>query len=490
MQDAHDLGLVIDAHVSLIVLESYDENQAVQLLQRVARKRELPLTAWTVTEGLKMAGFGLQIERNSEHQEPEDVLTFLKTKAQPGLFVLCDFHPYLIDQPKNVRLLKDFALRNMHERSAIILLSHRLSLPPELTRLSARFSMSLPSDDQIMALVREEAKTWARRNQGQKVKTDSETLQQLVGNLKGLTQSEVRRLVRGAIVDDGAICEADLPEINRTKFQLMDMEGVLSYEYSTEKFSDVAGMNHLVNWLGKRQTAFLGEEIGFDRPKGILLTGVQGGGKSLAAKAVAGIWGVPLLRLDMATLYNKFYGETERNLRESLKLAEQMSPCILWVDEIEKSISVDSNDSGTSQRVLGTLLTWMAEQKKSVFIVATSNDISKLPPELIRKGRLDELFFVDLPDSKIRQDIFKIHLQKRNLNPDDFNLEELSVASEGFTGAEIEQAVVSALYSASDGITTIEIINELLNTSPLSQIMDSKISKLRSWAKEKGLVSV
>lgn len=495
MQDAHDLGLIIDGRVPLIVLESHEEARAIDLLLRVARQRGKPLFQWTVTDGLRRADFGLQLAGNCQHAEPEAVLNFLKERAEPGLYVLCDFHPWLQDEPKLIRLLKDLALRSGGGQSAVILLSHRLQLPPELSRLAARFSLSLPGDEQIVSLIREEAKLWAQGNGGRKVKTDNATLQMMVANLKGLTQGEVRQLVRGAIVDDGAITESDLPEVNRAKFKLMDLEGVLSYEYDTEKFAAVGGMENLKSWLAMRRGVFAGEAVapGIETPRGILLLGVQGGGKSLAAKAVAGVWGVPLLRLDMGALYNKFHGETERNLRESLALAETMSPCVLWIDEIEKGISGDSSDSGTSQRVLGTLLTWLAEKSEPVFVVATANDVSRLPPELIRKGRLDELFFVDLPDTETRQAIFAIHLEKRQLALDGFNLAELAAAAEGFTGAEIEQAVVAALYSALAQQETVNhslLLGELAKTAPLSLVMAEQLAQLRHWAEERNLVQV
>ncbi|WP_461521624.1 AAA family ATPase [Porticoccus sp.] len=495
MQDAHDLGLIIDCRVPLIVLESYEEARAIDLLLRVARQRDKPLFQWTVTDGLRRADFGLQLAGNSQHVEPEAVLTFLKERAEPGFYVLCDFHPWLQDEPKLTRLMKDIALRNHGGQLSVILLSHRLQLPPELSRLGAQFSLSLPSDEQIVSLIREEAKLWAQGNGGRKVKTDATTLQMMVVNLKGLTQGEVRHLVRGAIVDDGAITESDLPEVNKAKFKLMDLEGVLSYEYDTEKFAGVGGMENLKSWLEIRRGVFAGESVapGISAPRGILLLGVQGGGKSLAAKAVAGLWGVPLLRLDMGALYNKFHGETERNLRESLALAEKMSPCVLWIDEIEKGISGDSSDTGTSQRVLATLLTWLAEKQSPVFVVATANDISRLPPELIRKGRLDELFFVDLPDAETRQAIFVIHLEKRQLALENFNLMELAQASEGFTGAEIEQAVVAALYSAlaqQGDVSLSLLLAELAKTSPLSLVMGEKLAQLRQWAEERSLVRV
>ncbi|MEJ2202280.1 MAG: AAA family ATPase, partial [Desulfuromonadaceae bacterium] len=220
-------------------------------------------------------------------------------------------------------------------------------------------------------------------------------------------------------------------------------------------------------------------------PKGIMLLGVQGCGKSMAAKVVAGAWGVPLLRLDLGAVYNKFYGESERNIRESLQTAEALAPCVLWLDEIEKGLGTSADDGGTSKRVLGTLLTWMAERQGRVFIVATANDIQALPPELIRKGRLDEIFFVDLPDVSVRREVFTIHLQKRQLDPETFDLPALVAASAGFSGAEIEQAIVAGLYSVIGGEGQLDsalLLSELAATRPLAVVMSEQISALRAWA--------
>jgi len=321
-----------------------------------------------------------------------------------------------------------------------------------------------------------------------RVKTDNLTLKKLVCNVQGMSASDVRRLVRSAIWNDGALTEADLPRINKTKFALLDMEGIMSFEQKTENFSQVGGLHNLKRWLMTRRDAFTNDDSQLDRPKGILLLGVQGGGKSLAAKAVAGLWGIALLRLDIGALYNKFHGETERNLREALKLADAMSPCVLWIDEIEKGMSQGSNDNGTSQRLLGTLLTWMAERRTRVFIVTTSNDISQLPPELIRKGRLDEIFFVDLPDADVREDIFRIHLGKRNCLVEQFDLDTLATASEGFSGSEIEQVIVAALYHAASigaPLDTDVLLKEIAATSPLSVVMAEQISHLRQWAADR-----
>ncbi len=489
MDNANDLKLILDSRIPLVVIETHEEKKALDMLLRTARQQGKDLQRWSVTDGLARIGFGPQlVPQGTTHSEPGEVLMHIKARAEAGLFALCDMHPFL-DQPQLVRLIKDIALNHLAVPHTLVFLSHKLKLPPELLRYSATFSLSLPSDERIMAIIREEAKNWSDRNSNVRVKTDNVTLRKLVANLQGLSVSDVRRLVRIAIWQDGAITEADIPAVNKAKFELLDMEGVMSFEYETADFSQVGGLANLKRWLNARKAAFIAEGNGnLDPPRGIMLLGVQGGGKSLAAKAVAGTWGLPLLRLDMGALYNKYHGETERNLREALKMADAMAPCVLWMDEIEKAMSRSDNDGGTSQRVLGTLLTWMAERKNRVFLTATSNDISRLPPELIRKGRLDEIFFVDFPDEPVRRIIFDIHLKKRGLDPAEFDLEQLSAASEGFSGAEIEQAVVAACYSAAaqgGAMNTEQLLREINDTSPLSVVMAEQIQQLRHWAAER-----
>ena len=263
---------------------------------------------------------------------------------------------------------------------------------------------------------------------------------------------------------------------------------MLHVEDETAACADVAGLARLKQWVEQRRAIFLGENkvAGLDPPKGLLLLGVQGCGKSLAAKAIAGSFGVPLVRLDFGALYNKYHGETERNLRESLKNAEELSPCVLWCDEIEKGLATSDSDDGVSRRVLGALLTWMAERKQPVFLVATANDVSRLPPELLRKGRFDEIFFIDLPDTAARDAIFRVHFDKRKLDWAEFELDRLVEHSAGFSGAEIEQAVVSALYAAhADGVPLQQrhVVAELKATRPLSVLMAEPVQQLRDWAK-------
>lgn len=488
MPDMHDLEIMLHSRLPLLVIETYEEPRALDLVCRAGFNLGKPVFCWSVTEGLKRIDL--------EHGVPQRLTTDLdaalgqiKATERAGIYVLCDAHPFIEDNPKNVRLMKEIAMAHERVAHTLVLLSHSIDIPPEVKRYSGQMELSMPSDQQLLSLVREEASHWSAQNQGQKVKTDSNTLNALVSNLRGLTYADARRLARGAIMDDGAITEDDIPNLNKTKFQLMDMEGVLSFEYDTADFVEVGGLAKLKEWLQQRRESFLGDgQEGIDKPKGIMLLGIQGGGKSLAAKAVAGCWNVPLLRLDFGALFNKFIGESEKNLREALKLADMMEPCVLWMDEIEKGLSVEGNDNGTSKRILGTLLTWMAERQTQVFIVATSNDISKLPPELVRKGRMDEIFFVDLPDFDVRQLIFSIHLKKRFVDPDKFDLERLALASDGFSGAEIEQAIVAGLYACQAmecDLNTEHILDEIANTSPLSVVMAEKIARLRAWADQR-----
>lgn len=483
---SHELEVLIKSEVPLIVIESTEENQVVDVLHDLKPLHARPLFKWTLTEGIQ------RIDREMAPQKlfssPTDALQHIKSVSTPSIYVLADIHPFL-DEPMHIRLLKDIALQFDQLGHTMILLSHALTVPVELRKLTAKLDVALPNRTEIEKIVREEAQTWMKQS-GVKVQANSDYLQLLISNLAGLTRTDVRRLARNAIFDDGAITESDLPQINEAKYKLLSEEGNLHFEYDTAKFSDIAGFSKLKGWLNERQVFFKGgaASSNLPAPKGMLLLGVQGCGKSLAAKAVAGSWQVPLLRLDFGSLYNKYYGETEKNLRDALQTAEVMAPCVMWLDEIEKGISSDGDDSGPATRMLGTLLTWMAEKKESVFIVATANDIQALPPELIRKGRFDEIFFVDLPTEEVRFTIFDIHLKKQKANPAEFDFARLVDESEGFSGAEIEQAVISSFYAAHGQERELDqalLIGELRKTQPLSVVMAEKVAQLRLWAEDR-----
>ena len=469
MSDSRDLELILKSQIPIVVIETREERRAVQLIQSLQFRLGVPIFKWTVTEGMQRIDLDYAPQRINS--EPAEVLGNIKAGKQNGIYILLDFHPYL-DDPMHVRLLKDIALDYAISYQTIVLVSHEIEIPPELKNFSALVELNLPNDESLREIVNAVAEQWSKQHR-KKVKANSESFDALVKNLAGLTHSEAKRLARTAIYDDGA---------------LLNKEGMLHFELDTEKFSNVGGFGRLKTWLRQRQPAFTGQVSGLDMPKGILLLGVQGCGKSLAAKAVAGELGIPLLRLEFGAIFNKYHGETERNLRESLKATEVMAPCVLWVDEIEKGISVSDSDGGTSKRVLGTLLTWMAEKKLPVFIVATANEIDSLPPELVRKGRFDEIFFVDLPDEVNRALIYEIHLRKRGFEPSRFDLPRLSAASGGFSGAEIEESVVAAIYAAHAqqvALNNQHILQEIKNTRPLSVVMSERITQLRNWAKDR-----
>ena len=483
---SQDLQLLLHGRASLIVVETFDEPKAITLLQSFLKTDPAPLFQWTLTEGLCQCGLALLGDTDDTSVSLEKALLQIKQTATPGVYVLCDVHPFM-DEPKIIRLIKDIVFRSAPAHK-LILLGPENNLPPELSRMAVAMPVALPNEEEILNIIRTQAEQWSRLNGNVRIKTEGSALDALVAALKGLPHGDVERLARAAIADDGAITSSDVPEVNKAKFSLMNMQGVMHFEYDTAKMSEVAGLNQFKRWLNERKSAFLTAER--DIPKGVLLLGVQGGGKSLAAKAVAGLWQVPLLRLDMASLFNKFIGETEKNLREALALADALSPCVLWVDELEKGLAQTDSDGGLAKRILGTLLTWMAERKSRVFIVGTSNNIQQLPPELLRKGRFDEIFFVDLPERAVRQQIFRIHLQKRDVAVNTIDVTLLAEHAEGFTGAEIEQAIVAGLYSAcarKKPLTTEELVRALQKTKPLSVMMAENMAQLRAWANERAV---
>ena len=488
MDRRHDLEVILRSRTPIVIIESREEARMLEMLQSItisaATLSYQPLFRWTVTDGLQRLDIAL--EPQPLNSEPTEVLKHIRAVSKPGTYVLLDFHPFL-ENPLHIRLLKDICIRYREIPRQIVLISHTIKLPDELESFSARFEMALPSEDERRKIIQGVADEWAREHPGSRVQADSKAYELLIRNLAGLTYSDTTQLARNAIYVDGAITKSDLPGVMQAKYELLNSGGALQFEYETAGFSDVGGLTRLKQWLTQRRAVFRGDASAahLDSPKGILLLGIQGCGKSLAAKATAGIFGVPLLRLDFGAIYDKYHGETERKLRESLSTADVMSPCVLWIDEIEKGIAGRGGETGTTQRVLGTFLTWLAEKKSHVFVVATANDITALPPELVRKGRFDEIFFVDLPDRNIRASIVAIHLTSREQELNNFDVEALAMATRGFSGAEIEQAVVAALYAAhskKEALETQHILDEIKLTRPLSVVMYEQIEALRQWA--------
>jgi SpoVK/Ycf46/Vps4 family AAA+-type ATPase len=486
---AGELQTLLASRVPLVVIESREETRVIELVRdaafRAQRGRNWGVFQWTVTEGLLRIDVDLGGPQRTL-AEPEQLLKHVKATSMAGIYVLLDFHPYL-EKPLFVRTLKDIAQDYEKCARTIVMVSAEIKLPPELEHLAARFAVKLPDKKERQTIVMRAAREWAKTN-GAMPRVDVKAIEKLVENLAGLPLHDVERLTRQAVFNDGALTEDDLKPLLAAKYQLLNRGGTLSFEADTARFADIGGLRNLRRWILQRKAAFDGSAPELDAPKGVLLLGVQGCGKSLAARAAAGVLGVPLVRLDFGAIFSKWHGESEKNLRESLTSAEALAPCVLWLDEIEKALASGDSDGGTSRRVLGTFLTWLAEQRSRVFIVATANDITALPPELVRKGRFDEIFFVDLPSPASRIEILGIHAKKRGITLSDADMQALATRSEGFSGAEIEQAIVSALYTAHSNHQAADarlIAQELGATRPLSVVMAEKIAELRDWAAER-----
>ena len=491
--DTLELGLLVESRFPIIVVETPEEPRFLALVERVANLRDKALYVWSIAQGLARTNQVERGERAAATNELPDALRHIAQSRQNGVFVFLDAQPWL-DEPIVVRLIRELAMRYAETARTMVFVGSRVSLHADLMRMSATFTMTLPTVDQIRELLREEIALWRSAHDGETLRGDVEAANLLAQHLVGFTRDDARRLIRQAIEQDASIDMDDVARVLKHKHESLANGGVLTLETGRDvvRFADVGGQVRLKRWLGLRHGAFCGH-AGTERlaiPKGVLLLGVQGGGKSLAAKSVAGSWQLPLLRLDFGALYDKFSGETERNLRESLATAGAMAPCVLWLDEIEKGLATgdDATDGGVSRRVLGAFLTWMSERSTRVFIVATANDLSRLPPELLRKGRFDEIFFVDLPAPTVRREIFAIHLAKRQLDVAAFDVDALVAASDGFSGAEIEQAVVAAQYEAHAAgrpLDTRLLVDELRGTRPLSVLRAEEIDALRDWAADR-----
>ena len=481
-----ELSILIRSRVPLVQVETLEENRIIKFLEGASVREGWALFTWTAADGLRKFPETNALSRTEEFR---DALHCINDTMQNGVFAMFDVQPHLQDSVSQ-RLVKEIAFGYADRPRTLLLIGGSVELPPDLTRLSAKFSPKLPDLERIRDIYLEEAYRWLKEKNGRKLIDPHDAEDQLLQHLAGLSEEDVQRLSQNAIQDDGRISFEDVRRVLEFKRQTLGKGGLIEFYTDSSSFKDVGGLDGLKSWLEMRRGAFVGNDkrLGVDPPKGVLLFGVQGSGKSLAAKAVAGTWHVPLMRLDFGALYNKFLGESERNVREALKQAEAMAPCVLWIDEIEKGLASDGSgaaDGGVSRRLLGTVLTWMAERTAKVFLVATANDVTQLPPELLRKGRMDEIFFLDLPDAESRQDILRIHLRKRGLNAAKFDALQLAASCAGFSGAEIEQALVAAIYAANavnESPSTAHLLNEFHNTRPLSVVMAEKITLLRNWA--------
>lgn len=390
------------------------------------------------------------------------------------------------------RAAKLLALREHLGRvhSALVLVGPAHLLPERVQRRTVRVALEPPTDHDYYKFVNAILAD-IRKRSPVSMELNADEAAQLIAHLRGLSFFEVRKVLTQAIARDGRLSRNDFQHVLKAKREIVETSGVLEYFAAEEDIEEIAGLFRLKHWLKLRAAAFRdpqrAAEFGLQPPRGLLLLGVQGCGKSMCAKAVSRAWGLPLLRLDPARIYDKYLGQSEKNLRKAMDLAERLAPIVLWVDEIEKIFgSTGGEDSGASQRILGSFLTWLAEKRGHVFVIATSNDVSRLPPELLRKGRFDEIFFVDLPDLDTRAEIFALALAKRKRDPGQFDLLALAELTDGFSGAELEQVVVAALYAAfAEGVelTQEHLCDEIQRTRPLSATMAEPIRALREWAK-------
>ncbi len=489
-----EIKLLIKSKYPLVLVESIDEQYVLTQLTQMARELNLTFYQWSVTDGLRKE------RRERSYYQSRDPIIMLKTvleivnpsaesTSRESLFVFKDLDKYLQDSVV-LRLLKDLLITIQNTVTTVIILATEYKLPPDIEPYAAHIIGGFLTEQEIVNVVNETIIELRQSNKNVVVFLTANEAKKMTKALAGLSAQQIRNIVNRCILDDNKLSISDLGTIELCKREIFDREGVLGFCISEDK-SNIGDFDNLKMWLSERKHSFHGDtSASLPPPKGILLMGVQGCGKSLAVKVVARELGLSLYRLDLTRLYSKYIGQTEQNLRKALKTVEQLSPLCLWIDEIEKGFAASAGDvdGGVSQRVLGTFLTWMQERRTGCFLAATANNIYMLAPEFLRKGRFDEVFFVDLPDPNLREHIFRIHLAKRGLDPGTYDCPLLAAESAGFSGAEIEQAIISALYRATskkESISTAHILEQLQSTKPLAVIKREQIAALRQWAKQR-----
>ncbi|MBE6493308.1 MAG: AAA family ATPase [Methanosphaera stadtmanae] len=494
---------LLRARFPYIHITTYEEDRIINEINRIVTTPELIHTVRNVHIWKSSEGFRNQdgmIEENT--YEKISAINFIRDYNQPGLFILLDFHTFCekcnggVDY-NIIRSFKDLMpnLKQSIEPKNVIFISSNNEIPDDLKKDVTIMDFDLPTADEIEEVLNNMIESNAGTNL--KVNLNEKEKESLVKAAVGLTLQEAENAYARAMVNDGCLNGGDVDLVLKEKSQVIKKNDLLEYIDSTVNIDDVGGLENLKKWLKIRDKSWLdsAKKYGLPSPKGVLLTGVPGCGKSLIAKAISSMWHLPLLRFDVSKVFNMYVGNSEANMREAIKTAEAISPCILWIDEIEKGFSGLGNggDSGTSSRIFGTFLSWMQEKTKPVFVVATANNISGLPSEMMRKGRFDEIFFIDLPTFNERKQIFEVHLKSRLKHPDvigDFEINEetlnhLSSLTEGFGGAEIEQLVIMGLFDAyaeERSIKMSDFENAIKNTIPLSVTQAEQITSIRKWA--------
>ncbi|KKD38167.1 MAG: AAA family ATPase [Limnoraphis robusta] len=487
-----ELGILIEARYPLIYLVTSEEERSEQTIAKIAQaKRQREVYIWTVTRGLvkyDQPRTTVQSNTVSPQAAVEWVIRHREPNVSGSIYIFKDLHPFK-DSPEVTRCLRDAIASFKDTNKTIILMSPVQEIPIELEKEVVVLDFALPDMKELNQVLS------AQLEQTRSRKISTETREKLLKATLGLTRDEAEKVYRKAYVTASRLTETEVDIVLSEKKQLIRRNGILEYIDVDETIDAVGGLEELKRWLKQRSNAFTerAREYGLPQPKGMLILGIPGCGKSLIAKTTSRLWGLPLLRLDMGRVYDgSMVGRSEANLRNALKTAESISPAILFIDELDKSFAGGSgsadSDGGTSSRIFGSFLTWMQEKSSPVFVMATANRVERLPGEFLRKGRFDEIFFVDLPTKEERQDIFKIHLSKRRSEIDRFDLDQLSTVSEGFSGAEIEQALVAAMYEAfaqDREFTQLDIIAAIKATLPLSKTMNEQVTALRDWARQR-----
>ena len=503
----HDLDILIRARYPVVYLVTPEEDRALEQLADVVQQQTFkPVYVWSVTQGFR------QLNRNGSASgqcvpsgvfgqtipgtiSPEAALDFATKRTEPTIFVFKDLHPFL-DSPGVVRWLRDAVAHYRTNRldQTIIILSPVLRIPPEVEKDIVVLDFPLP-DIEALGQVLEKVLADKRLISTQAEPLAPDTREMLLRAALGLTVEEAEKVYTRAHITSGRLTEAELDIVLSEKKQIIRRSQMLEFHEESKRLEHVGGLENLKNWFIQRTGAFSekARAYGLPQPKGLLLLGVPGCGKSLVAKTVSNLWNLPLLKLDMGRVFASLVGSSEQNLRSVLRTVESLAPCLLFTDEVDKAFggmaSSMGSDGGTAARVFGTFLTWMQEKTSPVFVIATANRVDRLPSEFLRKGRFDDIFFIDLPNPQEREEIFRIHLTLRRQDMSPFDIPDLSARTSGFSGAEIEQAIISAMYEAfaDDGreFTQFDIIRAIEATKPLSQSMAEQVTALRDWAADR-----
>ena len=483
-----ELVLLVRSGHQILHLNSDEDDRIAALLLHVAERLDHPLFIWTRIRGLGRVDLPGTVY---DTDDPAKAFRHVAASDQPALYHFKDLAPHLGQDAIVAAHMREAGEKLRDVGGAILVTGADLTLPESVDRMVTPVTLPGPTPDEYRDLISQIVRDMTKR-QYVEMSLSPDDITLLVRHLAGLTLMESEKILTKAIIEDGKLTLEDIRHVIDAKVAVVERDGLLEYYPVESALSNIADLRSLKAWLAKRKAVVTqperAEEFGLDFPRGVLLLGVPGCGKSLSAKAVAAEWHMPLLKLDPSNLYNKYIGESERNFKRAMRTAEQIAPVVLWIDELEKAFATGGEDGGVSQRVLGSFLTWMQDRNGDVFVVATANDISRLPAEFLRKGRFDEIFFVDLPDAATRAEIFRIHLTNRGQDSSAFHLETLGAATDGYSGSEIEEVVVSSLYTAfstSAELTMELLLSEAEGTVPLSVSRAEHVEELRAWARER-----